>query len=468
MKIKMDSILNEINDGKNLDGNLSKYSGNLITNYYEYALVRLTMNYFTYYEVVKDKENPQVKIVKKLEKSIHTIMKNAYLSKFDGNIVEDSVKKLDQYRQEIIGKMQILTTYTDMLQVYEYVLNRLEYRFSKDIPSIDTETVIKEITSYIFESKDNVIINDKIKDIIGQLPIRMTKTKYFNLLSDSLAMYKGSDNSSMENYLYIMKTSAMLYKPVGIDEEYSNLISLTKELESTDYKNLNHKSYKSLVNKLQKGAEFIRDLVDIYVELEEIINNLYVLLLASPYVIHTDEKTEEVCIGILSKLNSNFLSNNFDEDLNELITMLEQIEGKQEDIGFNITKYESILYDIKERHTSFINSIMLEKIFHSLYTCQKLISSSLFIDINEIANNEVVDSDYITKVTEGLTLELKESFDKKSQLVNRAIMANTMNKMPVFFHNSGEVVEYIMNSLTGCNDEAEKFASINIIRQLME
>lgn len=468
MKIRMDSILNEINNGKNLEVNLTKFSQNLISNYYEHALVGLTMNYFTFYEGVKENETPHIENVSSLTKTIHNIMKNAYLSEFDGEIIKDCVKKLDQCRMEIIQKMQILTTYTDMLQVYEYVLNRLELNYTQNIPHIDIEPTVKEIINYIFDSKDNVIINDKIKDIIGQLPIRITKSKYFAITSNSIDMYKGSNKSSVENYLYILKTSAMLYRSKGMEEEFPNLISLIQEFETIDYKNLNNVTYEAFVSKLNQGAEFVRDMVDIYVELVEIVNNLYVLLLAKPYILKTDESMEQVCKEILFPLNDNLLSNKFDTDLNRLTEKLEVLEGKQEDIGFHIVKLESILYDIKERHTPFINSVMLGTVFDSLYTCQQLLSSSLFTNINDMAMEEVADSDYITKVREEFVDELKEVFHHNNQLVNRAIMANTLNKMPVFFKDSKEIVEYITNSLTSCNDEPEKVASINLIRKLME
>ncbi|ROR29459.1 hypothetical protein EDD66_103397 [Mobilisporobacter senegalensis] len=468
MNIKMDSILKEINNGKNLEMNLPRFSQRLMNDYYEYALVRLVMNYFTFYEVVRDKENPQIKNVKSIMKSIHSIMKDAYLSQFNGELIEDSVRKLDGSRLEIMKKMEILTAYTDTLQIYEYVLNRLELKYETTIPDIDNETAVKEIFNFIFAVKDNIIINDRMKEVIGQLPIRMAKTKYFTILSDSLSIYKGSDKSSVENYLYILKASSMLYSPEGIEEEFSDLISLKEELETADYRNLEHKTYKSLCKKLNKGAEFIRYMTDIYIQLEEIINNLYVVLLASPYVDQTDEKTEEACKNILSELNHNFMDNNFDEDIKPLVEMLEMIEGKQEEIGFHVVKYEGFLHDIKERHTPFIHSIMLGKIYSSLYTCQKLLSTSLFIDINKNDTEELADDKYITTVTEDFILELKESFKQKNQLVTRAIMANTLNKMPVFFHSSNEVLEYIMNSISSCNNEAEKAASINIIRQLME
>ena len=199
------NILKEIKDGKNLEAALPKFGQDLINYYHEYGLIRLVMNYYTFYEVVRDKENPQVKNVKKLMKSIHTILKEGYLSEFNGEKNEKLIKKLDDSRTEIINKMQILTTYTDMLQIYEYVLNRLELKYVRTIPKVEEETALKEIINFIFESKDNVVINSRIQEVIGQLPVRFTKTKYFDLLTNSLSVYEGSDKESLEDYVYVLK-----------------------------------------------------------------------------------------------------------------------------------------------------------------------------------------------------------------------------------------------------------------------
>lgn len=461
------NILKEINDGKNLEVALPEFGQTLMNYYYESGLIRLAMNYFTFYEVVKDKGNPQIKNVKKLTKLIHSILKEGYLSEFDGKKSESLISKLDGCRTEITNKMQILTTYTDMLQVYEYVLNRLEYKYTKTVPKVENEKAVQEIIGFIFETKDNIVIHNRIQEVIGQLPIRFAKTKYFELLSNSLSVYKGSDKESVENYIYILKTSGMLYKPDGMVESFSNLSRLIEELKTADYKNLDHKTYVSLCKKLKKSADFINDMADVYVELEEIVNHLYVVLLTLPYVSDTDGIIEDSCKYILSKLNQNFLENSFDED-SLLIEKLQNLEGKQEEIGISIDKYESVLYDIKEKYGTFIDDIMQKKVFQSLYLCEKLLSTSLFIDIYKKSNNEVADEEFIINVTQELILEWKELFKENTPLVNRAIMANTIQRMPVFFKNANEVAEYIMNSLTNCNDIPEKAMSINMIQQLME
>ena len=52
---------------------------------------------------------------------------------------------------------------------YEYALNRIEW-FKKTDHIEDDEEFSRMVLRYIFDSEDNVIVNDRIQDI-GQLPI---------------------------------------------------------------------------------------------------------------------------------------------------------------------------------------------------------------------------------------------------------------------------------------------------------
>ena len=47
-------------------------------------------------------------------------------------------------------------------------------------------------------------------------------------------------------------------------------------------------------------------------------------------------------------------------------------------------------------------------------------------------------------------------------------MANTLEKIPVFFTTPQEVADYISQSLALCDDEAEKYAAKQLIQSIME
>ncbi len=49
-------------------------------------------------------------------------------------------------------------------------------------------------------------INYKIQDVIGQLPVRLTKNKFFEMLSDGMSVYEGGTKESLNSFLYMIRT----------------------------------------------------------------------------------------------------------------------------------------------------------------------------------------------------------------------------------------------------------------------
>ena len=74
----------------------------------------------------------------------------------------------------------------------------------------DDEEYTKDVC-FIFNSEDNLQINEMIKEIIRQLPIRITKQKYFDYLEDSL------------------------YELLGVKRMFWKLISMVRALPSQFY-----------------------------------------------------------------------------------------------------------------------------------------------------------------------------------------------------------------------------------------
>ena len=67
-----------------------------------------------------------------------------------------------------------------------------------------------------------------------------------------------------------------------------------------------------------------------------------------------------------------------------------------------------------------------------------------------------------------LLRELSELFSGKSIRIVRAIIASTIDKMPVFFQTQKEISDYIEQSLYACKDKAEKQASYEILKSILE
>jgi hypothetical protein len=244
--------------------------------------VKFTIHYYTFYEYYAE-SYPEGWEEEGLLKEFNNLLKEYYLKGEAGLKTEEGIEKLNSLRNSCIKKMQVLTAYTDIFQVFEYVLNRIEYRFKEITDDISDEDFSSKAISYIFDTQDNVIVNSKIKEVLGQLPIRMTRQKYFELLKNSISVYKDGDISSLESFLYMIRTCSMLYNTEEM-KEYPYLMNLRKEFIDENYKDITKERYEELTKLLEESAEYINKRVDYYFGLQECINNLYVMLLSSPYI----------------------------------------------------------------------------------------------------------------------------------------------------------------------------------------
>lgn len=486
MNKNMRTICNEITSGKNLDYNLPQFFNRLVTLYEQYATIKFTIHYYNFYEFCLENDTNNSLDDEKLINNLNDIVKASILSNFSGQNVERNIKKLDDIRNQIISKMKILTAYTDVFQIYEYILNRIEYRFHQSLHDNLEENFIKEVIQYIFDTKDNVVINDKIKEVIGQLPVRFTKSKFLELIRDSLSIYKGGDVTSLESFLYMIQTNAMLYQPEGMDTTYPNFRRLQKELEELDYKNITKEDYELYSTKIEQTADEINKKVDLYYGMQEAVNHLYVVLLTAPYaymeggyrvenlqgemkfLVYPPDHDENPCKSIINDVYTYFKEDSKKAFTDETENKFEYVEGKQEYLYEEFEALEPILYDVKNDHMDMVQSLMLGQIFNCLNISQSLLGTSLFIEFDKCEDVRKVDESYLKNTQDELINQLTELFKTTSKYVTRAIMANTISKMPVFFKTTDEVMEYIQNSLDQCHDYAEKNACIDIIKSFWE
>jgi len=442
----------------------------LANQYHAYAGVKLVMHYFSFYEAYLDDGEIWSAEAKDILSQLNHVIKNDILSKQKGYEFEKSIRFVDNLRNSIIKRMKLLTAYTDIFQVYEYILNRVEYRFKEETPTIKDEEFEGEILSFIFDTQDNMIINEKIKEIIGQLPVRMTKQKYFDILKNSLCLYLGADQASLDSYLYMLRTSSMLYIEEGMDTYYPKLWEKKTFLAYLKYKEITTLEFEEAENVLKQATIFLGRETDIYVSLQEIVNEVYAILLCEPYVGMAETgqvKNEETIFSILLDINKAIMNPSQEELFIDLMEKFSEIEGVQEELSEDLTIFEDTLYEIDKNHRALTESTMTEKLLNVMLRTKDLLSNSLFIEWNEIRADKSVDEKVVAEVANHLEGELSALFAEHDRVVSRAVMANTLNKMPVFFKDHNEVMKYIHYCLERCNDSYEKAACVEIISDIM-
>ncbi len=454
--MSLQKIIREIEKDKNLEMNLAAYANEMLSLYCRYSYTRLAYNYYLFNEILND-ETVLPEVVK-LSDDIKAIIKNDVIGECVGPDREKAITKINNIRNEIIASMKVVTAYADNLQIYEYILNRIDTDNPDNILPEDysDEAFINELLQNIFSDNDNTVVNAKISDMVGQLPIRLTKQKYFEHLRDAFSLYKGADKASVDSFVYMLRSLTTLDKPEGYGEVYPDIYSIVNELMNAEFDKVTGEECKAYIDKLMYAADFISRVSGLYLSLGEIVNDIYVVLLAQPYAIMDCEEIQ-ACHNILSVE---------DELTEEVQDALEVLEGKQERLYEIFSQYDYLI-DAREKYANIIESTMQGSVFASLELITKLVSTSTFIEFDEAKSEGEAGEEYINEKMEAVFTELMNLFEGKSRKFVRSIMAATLGSLPAFVGNTDELKAYIRHSLTSCGDVAEKAASVKLIRELM-
>lgn len=467
MKKENKKIMRDILQGSDLEMNLPAYANAYINATYEYSLIHLVLNYYTIKEI-QDETNGIAKdeYLSAVVDKLHTMLFQTIIAKKMPESYEEIVVEVHKLRDEMTDKMTILTAYTDALQIYEYVLNRIEYTVTgEEYPVEETELAAK-VFQYLFNDNDKMVVNSKIQMVTGQLPIRMTKNRFFDYLTDTLNIYNGSDKSSLDDFVGMLKSSALLELPEGFDDAYPAVVGIIKVLQEADFKALDLENYSSIMEQFAFTTDYLTELVSNYLLVMEIINDLYAALLGMPYEKNEDGITD-ICSDMLKGLHDAFISEGqIPESVDEGFM---QIEGVQEELGEDILQFESILLEVMSEHKDTISWIMAEKMFNSLSLISKLMSNSLFVDLEaDLIEDNPADADYITAKRDELVGLLTDFFANHPKEVNRAVMAALFSNMPVLFNSQQEVKDYIEYSLNHCSNAGELMACAKILTDMIE
>ena len=385
------------------------------------------------------------------------------------------MKLISDVRNTITAKMKVLTSYTDAFEMYEYILNRKEYSYpenvdeeiQKELKELDEAGVsdfAEEIYRFVFADQDKVAINSKLQSIIGQLPIRMTKNRFYDILGETLDIYNGVEKESLDQFIEMIENTALIRLPEGFETEYPELHEALEVLKAGDYTALDYDGYRKLTDVLDRSAAFLNSVVTEYMLIIELVNDLYVMMLA----LDSKKGVSESCKKAMTVIEKAVADDG--EHLEDVYALLDDIVGEQELAGEHKVMLESAVYDISTGYTDDIAANELQDTYRDLEIMDKLLSGSMFVDIDNIAVMGVlnVDTDYIAACKETLTNEFADLFAANSMTVNRAIMAKILSNIPVFFNTTDEIREYVNGSLSRCREKSELLADYIVIKQMME
>lgn len=465
----------EITSGRNLSTNIPEFFRQMLGTYHRYSFVKLSMNYFTYYEMVKESEVKDERILA-LTDRYNEIIRGI----LDGADVKASVEQMEHLREELIQIMSILTAWVDRFNIYEYCLNRAEYHYKdrSQLPQLSDEELARDILQYLVSDKDQMVVNEKISELVRQLPMRMTRSKFFQLLKEGMKVYKDSEKGSVDDLIYMLRTVSTLEEPEGMMEFSPVVTEVYEELAKTDFLQLDEEQFNALSSKLQYAINEIDAAVSCYMLLAENVNDAYVVLLSSHSYCEAqipalfagcedymkDDKDYQNCRRLIEKEAQLFADASYEELCEELEDGFFALEGKQEKYWERFQKFGYLIETITGDEEELLEELGLTPCEELFGRIEKLVSGSIFVTFDEDdTKHKIAGTDYVEAKADALEEELRAFFAEHKKNVNRAVMAHILAELPVFFNNMEEIQNYVLSSLSGCGDDAEKAAVTEIM-----
>lgn len=428
----------------------------MMDTYHRYAQLQFPIYDYNLYEQCREGQD--------MDKDMTAKLRGLIADYFEGKDKCELAKALKQLRSAVVEKMEAVSAYTDGFTIYEYILNRMELKFVGQDKPFDDEEETKELLRRVFGGQDNSALNVKIQLLLSQLPVRMTRAKFLDMIEDSLKLYVSTEQESVQKFIYMLRSASGIYQPAA-KTAFPALEEAEKEFASASYKTMGETEYMELTDRMQDVVAELNELSDYYTALQEVINQFYVLLL-------TDSMAEEHSEDAAKLMEiSRYIAENHSEreELpDELMELFAFAEGKLEKLAEEVAKGKSLQSDLVDLSADELKKNNLEEPARVLELCVALNSGSLFVNLEEEDNIEPADNAFINRATKLLQDELSQLLESREMPVKRAVMAAVLKELPVFFRSQKEVTEYVQYSLENCRDYSEKRISLDLLHEALD
>lgn len=457
-------LIQEIDRGVALRKNLPAYREMLADTYVNYAAVELTFSAYLLWETATETADEREEAWQACyEEVMRLLAETADAVDGAGEQIPSLVARAGRIREEITTQMDVYTSYTDRLINYSYVLGRLPVRFAKEqdflehVKSLDEEELLRRLLGFVHGQGDAGVQKERLQVLAGLLPVQMTKNKWLEKIERTLTLYKGGDRASLDTFVYMIRSAAMLHQPQQDTKSASRMGTCVRRLQQTDFDSLNEADYDRLQEELDAVSKEVLEITDLYYSLQKVVNGIYAVLLAVRH--------GEGASGIGTKCTKIWRETAGGTCREESLIPL---EGRIEAYVERSSYLEAVLFEIRSSYREILDELGLTHAFEDFAAIANLLSDSLFIDLEQTKEEGVLEDGEWRRISDGLLEELSECLSSLSKPVKRAVMAAVLEKLPSEFQSADEIAAYIRTNLFGCRNLAEKAAVLVELGEWME
>lgn len=380
----------------------------------------------------------------------------------DQQAFAEAEAELRELRHENKKRMEFFTVLTDRLVAYEYVLNRKELCYSSEeelnrfLKSNPEDSFVNSLIIYLTKDHDKTVFGTRLQSVIGEIPVQMTKNKLFEWIDRAMTLYIGSDETALDELLYMIRMAGLVYETGEYIGEYPLLEEPLREFEKTDSVTMDEETYNSIREKIFSLAGKLQYIIDYYYDLERCVNDTLALCVCWRWL-PGDEWVES---ATRAAIRACITTEEADEEKRmEVFVPLEgRIESAAEKLHRKMAGIAAPDMNAEE-----------EESYLDVALVARLLSNSVFAEIDPLfVETKTVTREMIREKEEQLFDELSKVMRESSRPVKKAIFAKILEKLPPFLTSQEEIEKYVRLNLFGCRDKAEQCAVMAILVEMME
>ncbi len=371
-------------------------------------------------------------------------------------------------RETIVGRVDSLTGYVCELAIYEDMLKRLRSSFQTDGEPVDVEEAAREILQGVFASEDPMVTNLRLQHMISCLPVRMTKNRFYDLLTQNVARYVDSDPAALEAFRYRVLSAAAL-RPIAAFDCYAELDEALCELRELEPNALYEADCDTYLEKLESYGDALVLEQEFLECLVRCVNNLLTIVLLRGEELSADSrKLEETFLPVVESFLSAFgeyLGGRTAEMDEEVLTMAySTAEGLMERLSEEIGGLESAFQSLCEQDAEWASGETAK----GISLVMRLMSTSDYAELTDSEPGEPLAKDEVEAATKELLEAFEQCFEGKNRRFVRSVMCFVLRELPVFFDSRTDAMNYVLQALQSCKSNAEKRLAVDEVKELFE
>ncbi len=460
--MNINRLIKDLKIGNNPEENLSAYSQLLLNSYIRLAYGRFALDFTENYDFLAEEKEG---FVFEALSEITSMARDLGEGKTDAK--PEDIEKLERIRGRVVTAIKELREYLYYFQFYEHTMGLLAFKLEDKLDIPDTQELVARIMTYILEKEDAPTVNQRIQNVLSELPVRLTTTKFFEFLDSGCMCFNGARSDMVDSFFEQMELVAKKPELGQLNESWSELYSNAKLFDGISFDMLDKETCNALLEKLELTATVIAKHLGNFADLLDLINELYILVISLPYTMAVPSECQKLGAILRAYIKAVDSGDFLDIDEDILGGLSKTVEDQEKYLGEHMYM-EDALESIREKYSNMIDGIMLGGIYHALCMDQRLFIPNSTKDISQITPYYIVGREEIISRTNALKEIYKKIFKENPQIVKRSLISRAFDNIPVPFDNLNGVEEFIRQSLYSCTQDYEKAAVASALEDMIK